>query len=97
MNLALFTPEISLAVAAVLVILLDLFVRQKGWLAAVGIIGLAVSAAFAIGLWNGAPQATFNNMLAVDNYAVFFKLLFCGIAILVIAVIIAIAMLIRRR
>ena len=84
MNLALFTPELSLVVTAVLVILLDLFIKQKGWLAAVSIIGLAVSAGFSVGLWNGSPQATFNNMLAVDNYAVFFKLLFAGIAVLVI-------------
>ena len=84
MNLVLFTPELTLAITAVLVILLDLFVKQKGWLAALSIIGLTVSAGFALGLWNGTPQATFNNMLAVDNYAVFFKLLFAGIAILVI-------------
>ena len=84
MNLVLFTPELTLAATAVLVILLDLFVKQKGWLAAVSILGLTVSAGFALGLWNGTPQATFNNMLAVDNYAVFFKLLFAGIAILVI-------------
>jgi NADH-quinone oxidoreductase subunit N len=84
LNLALFLPEISLAVFAVLVILLDLFVQRKGWLAAIGIIGLLVSAGFAIGLWGGSPQATFNNMLAVDNFGVFFKLLFAAIAILVI-------------
>jgi NADH-quinone oxidoreductase subunit N len=84
LNLALLTPELSLAVTALLVILLDLFIARKGWLAAVSIIGLAISAGFAVGLWNGTPQATFNHMLAVDNYAVFFKLLFAGIAALVI-------------
>lgn len=84
MNLALFAPEISLAIAAVLVILLDLFVKQKGWLAVVSIIGLAVSAGFALGFWNGTPQTAFNNMLAVDNFSVFFKILFAGIAVMVI-------------
>lgn len=87
MDLTLFKPEISMAAFAVLVILLDLFIQRKGWLAVVSIVGLAVSAGFAAGLWNGPSaegQAIFNNMLAVDNFAVFFKLLFLGIAALVI-------------
>lgn len=84
MNLALFTPEISLLGFAVLAILLDLFVQRKGWLAAVSIAGLVVSAGFALSIWNSTPQAIFNHMLAVDNFAIFFKLLFLGIAALVI-------------
>ena len=35
-------------------------------------------------MWGGTSQAIFNNMLAVDNFALFFKLLFLGIAALVI-------------
>jgi NADH-quinone oxidoreductase subunit N len=84
LNLALFTPEISLVCTAVLVILLDLFIPRKGWLAALSIAGLLVSAGFALNLWNGTPQTIFNRMLAVDNYALYFKVLFAGIAILVI-------------
>jgi NADH-quinone oxidoreductase subunit N len=84
LNLALFSPEISLAGFVVVVILLDLFIERKGWLAGVSIVGLLVSAAFALSLWGGNPQTTFNGMLAVDNFAVFFKLLFAGIAVLVI-------------
>ena len=86
MNLALFTPEIILAGFAVLVILLDLFVERKGWLAAVSILGILVAIGFSVSLW-GEPagsQTAFNNMLAVDNFAVFFKVLFLGIAALVI-------------
>jgi NADH-quinone oxidoreductase subunit N len=84
LNLALLLPEISLAVFAALIILLDLFIQRKGWLAAVSIIGLLVSAGFALSLWGTTPQSAFNHMLAVDNFGVFFKLLFAGIAILVI-------------
>ncbi|MBN1188318.1 MAG: NADH-quinone oxidoreductase subunit N [Dehalococcoidales bacterium] len=84
MNLFLFSPEISLVCFAVLVILVDLFIRQKGWLAVLSIVGLLVSATLSSVIWNGTEQALFNGMLAVDNYAVFFKLLFAGIAILVI-------------
>jgi len=68
LNLQLFTPELSLITFAIVVILLD----------------LVVSAGFTIFMWGGSSQAIFNNMLAVDNFALFFKLLFLGIAALVI-------------
>jgi NADH-quinone oxidoreductase subunit N len=84
LNLGLLTPELTLAATAIVVILLDLFVRRKGWLAVVSIIGVVVAAGFAIALWGGGSPALFNNMLAVDNFALFFKLLFLAIAVLVI-------------
>lgn len=84
MNLELFIPELSVAGFAIIIVLLDLFIRQKGWLAVVSIVGLVVSAAFTLAMWGGGSQAIFNNMLAVDNFALFFKLLFLGIAALVI-------------
>ena len=84
MNLQLFIPELSLITCAIVVILLDLFIQRKGLLAIVSIAGLVVSAGFTIAMWGGSSQAIFNNMLAVDNFALFFKLLFLGIAALVI-------------
>ena len=84
MNLELFIPELILVAFAIAVILLDLVIQRKGWLVVVSIIGLAVSAGFTIAMWGGSSQAIFNNMLAVDNFALFFKLLFLGIAALVI-------------
>ncbi len=84
MNLELFIPEISLAAFAVVVILLDLFIQRKGLLVVVSLAGLVVSAGVTIAMWGGSSQAIFNNMLAVDNFALFFKLLFLGIAALVI-------------
>ncbi len=84
MNLELFIPELSLVAFAIAVILLDLFIQRKGLLVAVSLAGLAVSAGFTIAMWGGSSQAIFNNMLAVDNFALFFKLLFLGIAALVI-------------
>ena len=53
MDLELLAPEISLAVTAVAVILLDLFIQRKGLLAIVSVIGLVVSAAFAIAMSGG--------------------------------------------
>ena len=86
MNLELLLPELSLLITAIAVIMLDLFVQRKGLLVGVSLAGLAIAAGFAITMWNTAPQAIWNNMLAVDNYAIFFKLLFLGISALVILV-----------
>jgi len=83
LNLWLLLPELSLGVFAIIVILVDLFIQRKGLLAGVSITGLVVSAGFTLAMWGG-HQAIFNNMLAVDNFALFFKLLFLGIAALVI-------------
>ncbi len=84
MNLELFIPELILAASAIAVILLDLFVQRKGVLAVVSLAGLVISAGFTIAMWGGSSQTIFNNMLAVDSFAVFFKLLFLVIAALVI-------------
>jgi NADH-quinone oxidoreductase subunit N len=84
LNLELLAPELTLAAFAIVVILLDLVIPRKGWLAVVSIIGVVVSAGFTIVMWGGGSQALFNNMLAVDNFALFFKLLFLAIAALVI-------------
>jgi NADH-quinone oxidoreductase subunit N len=88
LNLHLFVPEIMMAAFAVLVILLDLFVRQKAVLRGVSIIGLLAVIGYALGMWNGMsdelPSFIFNNMLAVDNFSLFFKILLAAIAILVI-------------
>jgi NADH-quinone oxidoreductase subunit N len=84
LNLGLLAPELSLAVTAVAVIVLDLFVQRKGVLAIAGLAGLAVSAGFTIGFWGDGPQAIFNNMAALDNFSLFFKLVFLGVAALVI-------------
>ena len=83
MNLGLFIPEICLAATAIVVVLVDLFTERKGVLAVLSIIGLIVSGAFAISM-RGTFEGTFGNMLAVDGFAIFFKLLFIGIAALII-------------
>ena len=84
LNIGLLAPELTLVAFAILVILLDLFIQRKGWLVVVSIIGVVVAAGFTIAIWGGSSQAIFNNMLAVDNFALFFKLLFLVIAALVI-------------
>jgi len=84
LNLALFIPELVLAGFAVLVIGLDLVMRQKALLSPVSLSGLVIAGGFAVAMWGGSYPALFNNMLAVDNFALFFKLVFLGVAFLVI-------------
>jgi len=84
LNLTLFIPEITLAVFAILVILLDLGIKQKYVLMWVSLAGLIIAGVFSVAMWGDSHPALFNNMLAVDNFALFFKLLFAGIAFLVI-------------
>jgi NADH-quinone oxidoreductase subunit N len=84
LNLALFIPELTLVIIAILVILLDLGVNQKEVLVLVSLAGLVIAGGISVTMWGGSHSALFNNMLAVDNFALFFKLLFIGIAFLVI-------------
>jgi len=84
LNLALFIPELTLAAFAIIVILLDLFTEQKRLLVQVSISGLVIAGGVTVAMWGGSFPAIFNNMLAVDNFALFFKLLFLGIAFLLI-------------
>ena len=80
MNFDLLLSEISIAVTALLVILLDLFISRRAVSVIVSLAGLAVAFGFSIAMWNGDSQSIFNGLLALDNYAVFFKLLFIIIA-----------------
>ncbi|MBE0415994.1 MAG: NADH-quinone oxidoreductase subunit N [Dehalococcoidia bacterium] len=75
MNLYLLAPEISLCALALVVILLDLFIGRKWILGAVSIAGLIVPAAFTIALW-GTNETSFNGMLVVDQFSLFFNLFF---------------------
>ncbi|MEE8473482.1 MAG: NADH-quinone oxidoreductase subunit N [Dehalococcoidia bacterium] len=84
MNWNLLTPELSLGVFALAVIIADLFVERKGILAAMSVAGLVVAVGFSLALWGGQTGTAFGGMLVVDEFALFFKFLFCGAAILVI-------------
>jgi NADH-quinone oxidoreductase subunit N len=84
LNLSLFIPEIALAATAILVILVDLFVQQKIVIKVISLAGLIVSGIFAVLMWGDNNPSLFNNMLAVDNFAIFFKLLFAGVAFILI-------------
>jgi len=84
LNLVLFIPELILVGFAILVILLDLVVKQKALLGSISLAGLVIAAGFTVAMWGGSYPALFNNMLVVDSFALFFKFLFMGVAFLVI-------------
>ena len=50
-DIYLLSPEISVAALAVIVLLLDLVIVRKGYLAAISILGLAVPLGFSLSLW----------------------------------------------
>ncbi len=83
-ELRFLTPELSLLGFALAVILVDLFVKQKKVLAGLSIAGLVVSAGFTVSMWGTPGEAIFYRMLAVDNFALFFKLLLLVAAGLII-------------
>src|SRR5579885_3459770 len=87
-DLYLVAPEMTLALLAMSVVLVDLFAKRSRVTAMVALIGLSIPAAFAISQalaldFSVAPRAFFG-MLVVDPYAVFFKLLFLVIAAVMI-------------
>ncbi len=83
-ELRLLTPELSLLSFALLVVLLDLFIKQKKVLAGVTIAGLVISAGCVVIIWGVPAVAVFHHMLAVDPFGLFFKLLFLVTAGLVV-------------
>ncbi|MBM3118784.1 MAG: NADH-quinone oxidoreductase subunit N [Chloroflexi bacterium] len=83
-ELRLLTPEISLLGFALLVILLDLFIKRKKVLAGVSIAGVLVSAGCTVAIWGAPTTSIFCRMLAVDSFALFFKFLLLAAAGLII-------------
>src|SRR3989454_5541224 len=87
-DLYLLSPELSLALLALAVLLVDLFVKRREVTVTVALVGLIIPAAFAISqalmLDFSVPHHAFFNMLVVDQYAVFFKIVFLLIAAVMI-------------
>ncbi len=84
MNYDLLIPEMCLAGTAIAVILLDLVIARKGILQAVSIASLIAAIVVSAAMWGRADPDIFNGMLRADQFAIFFKVLFSGAAILVL-------------
>ena len=85
MDLWLLVPEFILLFTALVVWVLDWFTPRDrkpdlGWLAGGGVL---VAAAFTFPLW-GRNQTILFDLLRIDDFAVFFKIVFLGIALFVV-------------
>src|SRR5579883_3481349 len=79
-DLYLLSPELSMALLALLVMVVDLFVKRRIVTVTVALVGLIVPLAFIISLalsldFSVAHRAFFG-MLVVDQYAIFFQIVF---------------------
>ncbi|HLZ63550.1 MAG TPA: NADH-quinone oxidoreductase subunit N [Ktedonosporobacter sp.] len=85
-DLYLLAPEASLTLLALVVMTLSLFTKRRIVIAGVALLGLIVPAAFTIAQFftlTGTNRAFFN-MLVVDQYALFFDIIFLLIAAVMI-------------
>ncbi len=87
-DLYLLAPELSLTVLALVVMTIDLLFKRRIVTVSVALIGLIVPAAFsitqALTLDFSVSHQAFFNMLVVDQYAIFFQILFLIIAAVMI-------------
>jgi NADH-quinone oxidoreductase subunit N len=73
-------PAIVVVGTAVLVMLVDLLLRDggRGVLAAVGVVGLGAAVAVAVLAWSGdGDPSAFQHMLRADRYGLFFTIVVC--------------------
>lgn len=85
-NVELLTPEFALAGLAFLVFVVDLFLPKdrKGFLPWLSIAGLlALIAGSLVMLWN-EEELLYDGLLAVDAFALFFKVFFMGLGVFII-------------
>ena len=85
MDLRLIAPELTVLLGAILLLLLDLIVRNKKIIAGLGLLVLLLALLQAGSLF-GTRASLFSSMIVVDPFAVFFKalaLLVCALTILV--------------
>ena len=85
-NLYLLTPEFALAGLAFLVFAVDLVLPEArknllGWLSIAGLAALIVVSIFM--LWDH-DESLYNGLLAIDDFSLWFKILFMGIGIFII-------------
>ena len=94
-DVRLLSPEIALAGLALMVILLDLVVRRKGFLGVVSAVGLLIPLGLSIWLWMDVDAIEANgetgkqlvgifNTLTVDQFALYFKFLVLGVVALIV-------------
>jgi NADH-quinone oxidoreductase subunit N len=84
-NLIPLLPAAQVLLTALVVMLLDLFIKEpeKGLLAWISLVGLALGGAETMLLW-GSQEGAFGDTVLLDNFALFFAQVFLGVAALTI-------------
>jgi NADH-quinone oxidoreductase subunit N len=72
-SLNFFYPEIILSATILLLIVLDLLVRNRRHLAVVAVIGCVGSLLATVDLYSAQPGWLFHRMIILDNFSLFFK------------------------
>jgi len=89
-NLTLILPEVIVAVAGVIVMLVDAFTgrRRRDATAALSVVALLAAGAATIWLWIQSPSVTsaFNGMIVLDELRLSFTIIFVIVAILTILI-----------
>ncbi|BCL82960.1 NADH-quinone oxidoreductase subunit N [Ktedonobacteria bacterium brp13] len=85
-DLYLLAPEISLTLLALVVMVVDLFVKRHAVVAGTALIGLIIPAGFTIAqaLTFTSPRTGFFQMLVLDQYSLFFEVIFLILAVIMI-------------
>src|ERR1043166_2156720 len=83
-SLDFFYPEIILSVTILILIVLDLLVRNRKILAFVALIGCAGALVATFDLYSAQPGWLFNRMIILDNFSLFFKIFALAATILTI-------------
>ncbi len=79
-----FYPEMILAGAMLLVIFLDLVIKNKRVIGALSILGCLASLGATLQLYGGSSGYLFHRMMALDNFSLFFKIVALAATILVL-------------
>jgi NADH-quinone oxidoreductase subunit N len=89
-NWALIAPEVIICAAAVIVMLVDAFVRptQRWITGSIALVGLVVAAVASVCLWiNGTASAdAFNGMIVLDELRLSFTLIFLLVSALTLLI-----------
>lgn len=85
-NAYVLMPEIVVTGLAMLMLILDASLREKhkSELTWVALVGFVIALALSVYQWGDKPQSAYSGMVGLDNFTVFFNVLFLSTAILVV-------------
>ncbi|MFQ5602044.1 MAG: NADH-quinone oxidoreductase subunit N [bacterium] len=85
-SLSYFIPELILTGVIITIIIADLALQKKykPWTSIIALAGLVIAFIAVLGQYKLGSRTIFNDMMVVDPFALFFKLLFLGSALLAV-------------